>query len=350
MTSPLRNTQGGKSISLGSISPINARIGTGQVDTRWVGLVPPAVPVLGAASGATSGFSFVISNYDSSNIYTATTTVGSVAIVSSTVTVTGLADAASATVTVVANSNGLLAQASQSGTSFTRLAAPTLGAATATVGGFTSLITNYSALNTYSVSVPTGSVSRATDLITVASLADGASTTVTIDVSRAGFAPNQATVAGTAQSKLATPTLSGATAATGGWTATITNYDALNTYTVTVTPGTISRSVSTITAAGLSNGASSTATVSASRSGFVSSDSAQRIGTSRPNCSSCAYAGTSTEGGNCGTCNIFGNTHIVCYDIIFYSGSPAGCIGCNAAIGGWYNCVGSCCAVCGSYC
>jgi hypothetical protein len=350
MTSPLRNTQGGKSISLGSISPINARIGTGQVDTRWVGLVPPAVPVLGAASGATGGFSFVISNYDSSNIYTATTTVGSVAIVGSTVTVTGLADAASATVTVTANSNGLLAQASQSGTAFTRLAAPTFSAATATVGGFTFLISNYSALNTYSVSVPTGSVSRATDLITVTGLANGAGTTVTVNVSRTGFAPNSANGSGTAQSKLATPTISASSQTTGGWTATITNYDALNTYTVTVTPGTISRSVSTITAAGLSNGASSTATVSASRSGFVSSDSAQRVGTSTPNCSSCAYAGTGTEGGNCGTCNIFGNTHIVCYDIIYYSGSPAGCIGCNASIGGWYNCVGSCCAVCGSFC
>jgi len=350
MRSPLRNTQGGKSISFGSISPINARIGTGQVDTRWVGLVPPATPVLGAASGATSGFSFLISNYDSSNIYTASTTAGSVAIVSNTVTVSGLADAASATVTVTANSNGLLAQATQSGTAFTRLAAPTFSAATATVGGFTFLISNYSALNTYSVSVPTGSVSRATDLITVTSLANGASTTVTVDVSRSGFAPNTANGSGTAQAKLATPTISGASQATGGWTATITNYDALNTYTVTVTPGTISRTGSTITAAGLSNGASSTATVSASRSGFVSSDSAQRIGTATPNCSSCAFAGTSVEGGNCGTCNIFGNTHIVCYNITFYSGSPAGCIGCNASVGGWYNCVGSCCAVCGSYC
>jgi hypothetical protein len=350
MPKPLVNTQGGKSISFGSIAVNNLRIGTGQVNTNWFGLVPPDVPVLGAASGATGGFSFTITNYDPAVIYTVSTNSGSVSAIANTVTVTGLADAASATVTVTANSNGLLAQANQSGTSFTRLAAPTTGTVTSTVGGFTFLITNFNALNTYNVSVPAGSVSRATDLVTVTGLANGASTTVTVAVSRTGFAPNQSTPSGSAQAKLATPTISAASQLTGGWNATITNFDALNTYTVTVTPGTISRATAVITAAGLANGASSTATVTASRSGFVASDSAQRTGTATPNCTSCAFAGTSVEGGNCGTCNIFGNTHIVCYNITFYTGSPSGCIGCNAAVGGWYNCVGTCCAVCGSFC
>jgi len=155
---------------------------------------------------------------------------------------------------------------------------------------------------------------------------------------------------GSAEIKLSTPTFSATTAANGGWTATITNYDAANTYTLSTTSGSVSRSGSTITASGLSNGSSSTVSVYASRTGFATSSTGTVTGTSIPNCSSCTYAYTTTEGGNCGTCGIFGNIHIVCYDIFWYTGSPNPCIGCPPAIGSWYNCVGYCCPVCNTYC
>jgi len=152
---------------------------------------------------------------------------------------------------------------------------------------------------------------------------------------------------GSAEIKLDTPTFSATTAANGGWTATITNYDAANTYTLSTTSGSVSRTGSTITASGLSNGSSSTVSVYASQTGFATSSTGTVTGTSIPSCSTCTYAFTTTEGGNCGTCFIFGNNYIVCYDIYHYTGSPNPCIGCNAAIGSWYACspggYSSCC-------
>ena len=77
---------------------------------------------------------------------------------------------------------------------------------------------------------------------------------------------------------LATPTLSAATSNSSGFSFTINNYDASNTYTLSTTAGSISRSGSTVTVSGLSPGGSATATVSASRSGYGDSASANRIG------------------------------------------------------------------------
>ena len=145
------------------------------------------------------------------------------------------------------------------------------------------------------------------------------------------------------------PTFSAASQTTGGWTATITNFDAANTYTLSTTAGSVSRSGSTITQSGLGNGVTTTVTVTVTRNGYVGSVGT-RIGTSTPNCSSCTYAYTAVEGGNCGTCGIFGGgqpSSISCYDIVYYTGSPSGCIGCAAGIGGWYTCGGDCCGSCG---
>ena len=78
------------------------------------------------------------------------------------------------------------------------------------------------------------------------------------------------------------PTMGSATSAVGGWSATITNYDAAYTYSATTTAGSVSISTSTITQSGLSNGASSTVTVTTTRSGYESatgtvSGSAQNV-------------------------------------------------------------------------
>lgn len=153
--------------------------------------------------------------------------------------------------------------------------------------------------------------------------------------------------------KLPTPTLSTASATTGGFTFTITNYNASNTYVLSTTSGSVSRSGSTVTQSGLANGASATVSVYATRTNFINSDTATVAGTSTPNCSSCTFAYSTTEGGNCGTCGIFGGgqpSSISCYDIYYYTGNPSGCIGCNAAVGGWYTCGGTCCASCGTLC
>jgi hypothetical protein len=77
---------------------------------------------------------------------------------------------------------------------------------------------------------------------------------------------------------LATPTLSSATSQSGGFFFTINNYDASNTYVLSTTSGSISRSGSLVTVSGLSSGASATATVRATRSGYGDSASATRTG------------------------------------------------------------------------
>lgn len=259
-----RNTQGGTSVSSGSLAPRSNRTGTGQVDERWVGVLPP-MPI------------------------------------------------------------------------------PTFGSVTPTSGGWTAPITNYDSAATYVLTTTAGSVSQTSGTITQTGLGNNASATVTVTVSKTGFSSSVAVIAGTSQSKLATPTLSGASATTGGFTFTITNYDAANTYTISTSAGSVSRSGSTITQSGLANGASATVSVTASRTGFVTSDTATRTGTSTPNCSSCTYAYTQVEGGNCCCTGMCGAPNqVCCYNIVVYTGNPSGCIGCNASIGSWYACDGTC--------
>lgn len=78
---------------------------------------------------------------------------------------------------------------------------------------------------------------------------------------------------------LATPTLSSSTSQSGGFYFTIENYNASNTYNLSTTSGSVSRSGNTVTVSGLSEGASATVTVGATRSGYGSSNTATRSGT-----------------------------------------------------------------------
>jgi len=77
---------------------------------------------------------------------------------------------------------------------------------------------------------------------------------------------------------LATPTLSAATSSGSGFSFNIENYNASNTYNLSTTLGSVSRSGSTVTVSGLSSGQSATVTVSATRSGYGNSNSASRTG------------------------------------------------------------------------
>jgi uncharacterized repeat protein (TIGR02543 family) len=77
---------------------------------------------------------------------------------------------------------------------------------------------------------------------------------------------------------LATPTLSSATSQSSGFFFTINNYDASNTYNISTTAGSVSRSGNIVTVSGLSASQSATVTVSATRSGYGNSNSATRTG------------------------------------------------------------------------
>jgi uncharacterized repeat protein (TIGR02543 family) len=78
---------------------------------------------------------------------------------------------------------------------------------------------------------------------------------------------------------LATPTLSSAIQQSGGFYFNIDNYSASNTYNLSTTAGSVSRSGSIVTVSGLSEGASATVTVGATRSGYGNSNTATRTGT-----------------------------------------------------------------------
>jgi len=77
---------------------------------------------------------------------------------------------------------------------------------------------------------------------------------------------------------LATPTLSAATSLITGFSFNIENYNASNTYNLSTTLGSVSRSGSTVTVSSLSSGQSATVTVSATRSEYGNSNSATRTG------------------------------------------------------------------------
>jgi hypothetical protein len=158
---------------------------------------------------------------------------------------------------------------------------------------------------------------------------------------------------------LDTPTLSSASSAYGGFSFTITNYDSTVTYVISTNSGSISRTSGTVTVSGLSNGASATASVTATKTGYLNSSTATRTSTSYPTCSY-SYSYVTTEGGNCGTCGIFGGgqpSSISCYDFTHYVASNATCMQGSTVVtseygtvGSWYTCGPSCCSLCGTLC
>jgi len=158
-------------------------------------------PSFGGSTGTTGGYSFNILNYSALNTYTFSVTNSGTAIQSSgLVTVTGIGDAVTATCTVTSSRTGFVANsANTTGTSFTRLATPTLATATAEVNGFTVVINNYDSSATYSLSTTNGSVTRSGSTITNSGVGNNGSATITVTASKAGFATSaSATRSGTA--------------------------------------------------------------------------------------------------------------------------------------------------------
>jgi hypothetical protein len=238
-------------------------------------------PTFSASSGASGGYTFTILNYDATVAYSfSVDNGGSATQASGVVTVTGLGNNVTATCTVTANKNGFLTNsASTTGTSFTQLATPTFGASSGTTGGYTFAISNYSALNTYSFSVTnSGSATQNAGTVTVTGLADATTATCTVTASRAGFVANSANTTGTSFTRLATPTYinyqAGATPGRFRFNVSIGNYDVANTYAISVSAGSFTRSGAVITVSGLADSQSSTVYITASRTGFATSSQA----------------------------------------------------------------------------
>lgn len=115
--------------------------------------------------------------------------------------------------------------------------------------------------------------------------------------------------------KLDTPVLGAATSISGGFTFAITNYSASNGYTVSTTAGSASQTSGTVTQSGLGYSTSATVSVFATRTGFITSNTATRAGTSSgapctpgctPPCGTATFIGAtacvgSLVAGSCGS-------------------------------------------------
>jgi hypothetical protein len=256
------------------ISSVSAR----QSGLLFANAAKLLAPLFGASSGAANGYTFSISNYDPTVTYSfSVSNSGSATQTAGLVTVTGLGNAVTATCTVTVNKNGWLTNSSNTtGLSFSQLDAPTFGASSGAASGYTFAISNYNALNTYTFSVTnSGSATQSSGNVTVTNLADATGATCTVTVSRSGFVQNSANTTGTSFTRLATPTYSsyqaGGTPGRFKFNISIGNYDAANTYSVSVSAGSFTRSGSLITVAGLSDNQGSTVYITASRSGFRAS-------------------------------------------------------------------------------
>jgi uncharacterized repeat protein (TIGR02543 family) len=168
---------------------------------------------------------------------------------------------------------------------------PVFGSPTSTADGFTVSITNYDAAYTWATptvsagSVAITSTTGSTRVLTVTGLSPGVSATITQGTTKTGHGNGSATVSGSSTTGAAlTPTFGTPTRTAGGFTVTITNYDADYTWdTATVTAGLVSVTSTSgsnrvLTVTGLNPGASATITQTTSRSGY-SNGSATVTGT-----------------------------------------------------------------------
>jgi hypothetical protein len=173
------------------------------------------IPVYGRSTATSTGFSVPITNYDSAFTWAATATGGATATVASgTVTVSGLSDGQSSTVTVAATRSGRadgsssFTGAALTGTNNTLAASltPTFGTPTGTANGFRVSITNYDASYTWAgVTSRNATVSIAAGVATVSGLAASQADTLYVTTNKSGSATGSASVNGTALATGARP-------------------------------------------------------------------------------------------------------------------------------------------------
>jgi uncharacterized repeat protein (TIGR02543 family) len=147
---------------------------------------------------------------------------------------------------------------------------------TATAGGFTFNVTNYSSQSNWSATVTSGSgtVSLGTAVgnqlpVTVTNMNPGATVSVRITTTRTNYETGTADTAGTSLISALTPTFGTASVTTNGYTVPITNYDSNYTWSVTVPSGTAQIISGSVKVAGAAFATSVAATVTATRTGYV---------------------------------------------------------------------------------
>ncbi len=251
---------------------------TTSADVTGSALAAGIAPTFGSVTRTPDGYSFQISNYVPSALYTFDTTNGATTnVYGSNVVVSGLAAGASADVTVSVSRSGYTdASATESGSALTAGTAPDLANVTPTNGGFTFTIANYSPSLVYTYSATNGAqITPAGSTVVVWDLAAGDSSDVTVTATDPGVSVASATVSGTALQAGTAPTLSTPVALEGGFGFAITNFSPDVSYSVSATDGTAVLNGSDVAVSGLADGASSTVTVTATRDGYATASASQ---------------------------------------------------------------------------
>ena len=157
---------------------------------------------------------------------------------------------------------------------------PTFGTLTRGDGKISSSVTNYDTNWTFNGTASTGNfawgtASGATRPFEVTGLTDNQETTVTVTTTRPDYAGGSATQTGSALATGLTPTFGTNTAASGGFSGSVTNYDSNYTWSLSTNSGNVSPTsfsgtgtTKTFSVTGLSSGGSATVTVTTSRPGY----------------------------------------------------------------------------------
>jgi titin len=260
----------------------------GTASIQGESLEAARTPEFGTPTPTAHGFTVEITNYDSDFDWDATATANGQAAVDGAglVTVTNVAPGTESTVTVTTEQVGYVSgTASSTATSINGAAYdPIFGAATRIAGGFKVQITNYDTHYVWTPSATNGGqpAISGTGLVTVTGLSDGATSTLTVDVTRTGYDPGTASIGGQALNAALTPTFGTPLPTPHGFTVQITNYDAQYEWAGTATEtndSVVIDGTGLVTVAGVDPATASTVTVTTERSGHIDG-SAQTTATS----------------------------------------------------------------------
>ena len=257
-----------------TVSTAQVGYASGDATTTASALAPSLDPTFGTPTRTADGFTVNIANHDPAYTWNASATGGGTAAIDAggLLTVTGLAPNASSTVTVTTTRTGYLPGSGEITESALAPALdPTFGTATPTADGFTVPVTNHDPAYIWNATATGGGTTSmgAGGLLTVGGLAPGASSTLTVTTTRAGYASGSGQVTATALAQALDPTFDLPTSTADGFTAQITNYDAGYSWNATATGAATATMGASglVTVTGLDPGSSSTVTVTTSRTG-----------------------------------------------------------------------------------
>jgi len=271
-----------------TVTTVRSGYNNGSASTTGSAVSAGLTPTFGANTSSSNGFTGSVTNYNALFNWNISSSAGTVTWGTPSgsnypFTVFNLNPGQSATVTVTTSRTGFNnASASTTGSALNGAARnPTFGTNTSVSGGFTGSVTNYDSNWNWFVSTSAGTVNpdilsgvSSTQSFSVSGLSAGQSATVTVTTTRTGFNTGSGSTTGTASLGAArNPTFGTNTRTNGGFTGSVTNYDAAWSWSISsssgsVSWGTPSGSTYPFTVSGLSAGQSATVTVTTTRTGF----------------------------------------------------------------------------------